>query len=142
MKDIIFRYLINNYEINLTTYSKLRVFDKHEKIEVTQDWLRTEITCLYGLEDDDELEVFEIWLRGEIIKVENELTDMQFQIYEKTGIELDMNTTAWVSDLHSEALNRVDLSDEGNVKVGLSDYTQKLLDKLDRSRRIMKKLDE
>jgi len=134
MKDLIFKYLLDNYEINLTTYTKLKILDKYDQREVTKDWLRREIVVLYGLEDEDgcllksDIEIFEVWLDAEIIKIENKVADIQYEIYNKTGVELDLHSSAWIGQLHSDALSSVaDLNDDNRelIEGGLLEYVQR-----------------
>lgn len=91
MKKLIKHHLTNNYRVTLSSYTKFRLFDLGMNNEVHVRTVMEETIELLNLELDEFQEAWDEWIDLEIVLFENRVVDLQFEIYEKTGITLDLH---------------------------------------------------
>lgn len=127
IKEFVFKYLSYYYEMNLETYTKLKIHDKIDCKEMNPGAVKRDVGVIYGLSDEELNDYFGEWLDKVIIEFENKVADIQYEIYQKTGVELDLHESAWVGKLHKSNLPTVrDIRNESgaNTNVGLLEYVR------------------
>lgn len=91
MKDIIKLHLTNNYKVTLNSYTKFKLFDLGSNVDVHVKSVMDETINLLGISVNEYEEAWDEWIDVEITLFENRVVDLQFEIYEKTGITLDLH---------------------------------------------------
>lgn len=105
MEEIIKKYLSDSYELNLKTYTNYKLYDKALRGPIYMQNVYNECREIFGLEDEVFEVIWDSWLSNEITNFENKLTDIQFLVYEKTGLELNFQNNRW-ADLITEEVEK------------------------------------
>lgn len=101
MEEIVNGYLTDTYEVNLKTYTTFKLFDKFLSSSIYMQDVFREVSEIFGLNEEEFDNIWTPWLRNTVLEFENKLTDIQYLIYEKTGLELNLQNKNW-SDLIDE----------------------------------------
>lgn len=95
MREIITSYLDNNYEITLKTYVNYMLNEKTSNTSAFMQDIKAEVSEIYDMTDMEFDLIWDSWLATKIVEFENKVTDIQFLIYEKTGIEINLDNPKW-----------------------------------------------
>jgi len=91
MKEIIINHLSNNYKITLNSYTTFKLLDISSDEERYLRGVMNDTIELMGITDREFEEAWDEWIDGEIKRFENFIVDLQYKIYEQTGIEINLH---------------------------------------------------
>ena len=91
MKEIILNHLSNNYKVSLNSYTTFKLLDKSTNEDKSLRTVMNDTIELMGITDKEFEEIWGVWIDEEIIRFENHIVDLQYKIYQKTGIELNLH---------------------------------------------------
>lgn len=108
MKKIVFNFLSTNYEITVKTYVNAKLYDKFGKKPTYCADVKDIIIEVFNLNVSEFDKYWDEWLLNKLTDFENKLVDIQYLIYEKTGMALDLKNPTWASMLDEKTSNYVD----------------------------------
>ena len=91
MKEIIINHLTNNYKITLNSYTSFKLLDMSSGEDRYLRSVMDETIKFMGITESEFEEAWGEWIDTEIKRFENFIVDLQFKIYEQTGIEIDLH---------------------------------------------------
>jgi maltose-binding protein MalE len=91
VKEIILNHLSNNYKVSLNSYTTFKLLDKSTNEDKSLRTVMNDTIELMGVTDKEFEGTWEVWINEEIIRFENYIVDLQYKIYQKTGIELNLH---------------------------------------------------
>jgi len=90
MKEIIIKYLNTQYKFTLSTYVSYKLYDKLECRDVGLKEAINIIRKIFSIEDSELMPIFDCWADEQATIIQNKITDIRYNFYEKTGVELDL----------------------------------------------------
>lgn len=93
MKELILKYLDKNYKFTLSTYVSYNLYDKIDNKEARLVDVLDSLKLIFTIDNDKTdllMDIFDIWADKKAIEIQNNITDLRYKLYEKTGIELQL----------------------------------------------------
>ena len=92
MKEFVLKYLNKQYKFTLSTYVSYNLYDKIENKSIPLKKALNDIQKIFGITEDELLLILDEWADEQQTKLQNQITDIRYKLYEKTGVELDLTT--------------------------------------------------
>ena len=92
MREIILKYLNSQYRFTLSTYVSYELYDKIEHRSVRLAEGINSIKIIFGINEEELMKIFDEWADENGTKLQNQITDIRYKLYEKTGVELELTT--------------------------------------------------
>ena len=92
MKQIILKYLDDNYKFTLSTYASYKLREKLSNSDVSLREVFIQLELIFCLPEDELRIPFEIWCDMKAIEINNLVVDMQEKIYKLTGKTIQVST--------------------------------------------------
>jgi hypothetical protein len=107
MKEIIINYLNKNYKLTLSSYITFMLEERAsgENVKVA-DILKT-LKPIFDINDDELMQIFDSWVDLNETIFNNKLVEINYKLYEKTGIDLGISNLDSVMNLQSEEYNQL-----------------------------------
>lgn len=90
MKEIILKYLNSNYKFTLSTYVSYYLYDTTNNKEVSLKEALASIILIFDIDETELSKIFDTWADEQAIKINNKITDIRYNLYETTGVELEL----------------------------------------------------
>lgn len=85
MKQIVLKYLNDNYKFTLSTYVSYKLRERLSNDDVSLKEVLSQLDTIFSLSDEELRTVFEIWCDMKSIEINNLVVDMQDKLYQLTG---------------------------------------------------------
>ena len=85
MKEIVTKYLNDNYKFTLSTYVSYKLRERLSNDDVSLKEVLTQLDTIFSLTPDELRDYFEAWADVKAIEINNLVVDMQDKIYQLTG---------------------------------------------------------
>lgn len=99
METIIRDYLDANYKMTIKTYVDFKLYDKILAKSTYTKQIEGNIIEIFSISIEEFDAIWDKWLDSKITEFENKVVDMQYMIYEKTGLRIDLKNPRWVNSL-------------------------------------------
>ena len=95
MEKIIKIYLESTYDITLKSYTSYKLYDKNSQQYIHLLGAYNEVSYIFDISHDEFNVIWDEWLKSKSLEFENKLVNIQYLIYEKTGLKLDLENPNW-----------------------------------------------
>jgi predicted site-specific integrase-resolvase len=85
MKEIVLKYLNDNYKFTLSTYVSYKLRERLSNDDVSLKEVLTQLDTIFSLTPDELRDFFELWSDIKSIEINNLVVEMQDKIYQLTG---------------------------------------------------------
>ena len=85
MKEIVTKYLNDNYKFTLSTYVSYKLRERLSNDDVSLKEVLNQLDTIFSLTPDELRDYFESWADVKAIEINNLVVDMQDKIYQLTG---------------------------------------------------------
>lgn len=108
METIIRNYLEANYEMTVKTYVDFKLYDKILSRPTYIKNIEKNIIDIFSISNNEFDGIWDKWLDEKITNFENKVVDVQYMIYEKTGLTIDLRNPRWASLLDDRSRDYLD----------------------------------
>ena len=108
MKEIVLRYLNEQYVLKLSSYVSYIIFDTNDSKEVGLFELKLAIKKIFDISDFETDAILDIWSDEQAIRVQNSVSNIRKELNKITGIELQL-TSADLNNLMAKGYTIVDI---------------------------------
>ena len=91
MKEMVLKYLNENYLMTLSTYVSYKLKDKHKNEDVSLKEVLIQIETIFSLNEDEQRIIFDEWADSKSVELNNIIVEIQEKIYRLTGKEISIN---------------------------------------------------
>lgn len=91
MTDLIKSYINDNYRLTLGGLVSFMVIDKINEEKIGVKTMINHVQKTFSISDEEFEKIFNKWVDEESVKLQNKVVDYQMEIYNKTGIEIEVS---------------------------------------------------
>ena len=88
---MILKYLTKNYRITIDGLVNYTVFDVTSESEHQLTKVLISLKKVFSVDEEVINDVLMEWIEGETLKINNKISDIKYNIFEKTGLELELS---------------------------------------------------
>lgn len=91
MKDLVIKYLNDNYKLTLSTYVSYSVIEILTGNSISLKEVLNQISLIFSLNDEEQSNFFNEWADIKAIELNNLIVDIQEKMYNLTGKTIDIH---------------------------------------------------
>lgn len=91
MKEIVLKFLDDNYTMNLSTYVSYKLRDKYKNEDVPLKEVFSQLETIFSINDEEQRVIFDEWADKKSIEINNIVVSIQEKIYQLTGKTLKIS---------------------------------------------------
>lgn len=91
MKEIVLKYLDDNYTMSLSTYVSYKLKDKYSGEDVSMKIIFEQLETIFSLTKEEKCNIFDSWADKKSIEMNNLIVAYQEKIYQLTGKTLKVS---------------------------------------------------
>jgi hypothetical protein len=107
MKEIVSKFLDDQYRFTLSTYSSYMLQDRYTKKDVYLRTVFENLKVIFGIEDDELQDIWDFWADKKIIELNNRITDIRYKIFEITGQDVEVGINEINAVLSKDDLEQI-----------------------------------
>lgn len=90
MKEIITKYLDKSYKMTLSSYVSYHLISKSEDKKIRPADVYKTLQDIFTVDQEELEKIYDTWAENQTIKLNNQITDIRYKLYETTGVELEL----------------------------------------------------
>ena len=107
MKEIVSKFLEDQYRFTLSTYSSYMLQDRHTKQDVYLRTVFENLKTIFGVDDEELQEIWDFWADKKIIELNNRITDIRYKVFEITGHDVEVGINEINAALSKDDLEQI-----------------------------------
>ena len=107
MKEIVYKFLDDQYRFTLSTYSSYMLQDRYTKQDVYLRTVFENLKVIFGVEDEELQDIWDFWADKKIIELNNRITDIRYKVFEITGQDVEVGINEINAALSKDDLEQI-----------------------------------
>ena len=108
MEEIVTKYLNKQYCFTLSTLSSYKLWDRYKQENVYLRTIWSDMETIFGLSKEAFEPIWDKWAEEKILELNNRITDIRYQLYELSGIEVEITSEDINKILNTEYMQHLD----------------------------------